>query len=79
MKKKTFELIEDNINSLKNCPNCDEYYPDGLPYHLVGEAQVNGIRPKYTKFECMFCNKEFVSFENWDELNKNISNERKDI
>ena len=65
---KNLEIINDNVDQIKECPKCNSYYTDGMPFSLVGEPFKNGIRAKYTKFECSRCNTEFISFTNYNQV-----------
>lgn len=67
---KNSEIIDDNIDKLKECPKCNYYYTNGMPFSLVGEPFKNGIRACYTKFECSRCNTEFISFINYYQVRK---------
>ena len=62
------EIINDNVDQLKECQKCNSYNPDGMPFSLVGEPFKNGIRAKYTKFKCSRCNTEFISFTNYNQV-----------
>ena len=62
---KNSEIINDGIEKLKECPKCNSYYTDGMPFSLVGEPLKNGIRASYTKFECSRCRTVFISFINY--------------
>ena len=65
---KSKEIIYDKIEELKECPKCNYYHTDGMPFSLVGEPFKNGIRACYTQFECWKCNTDFISFRNYDEI-----------
>ena len=62
---KNSEIINDAIEKLKECPKCNSYYTDGMPFSLVGEPFKNGIRARYTKFKCSSCHTVFISFTNY--------------
>ena len=59
------EIINDGIEKLKECPKCNSYYTDGMPFSLVGEPFKNGIRARYTEFKCNSCRTVFISFINY--------------
>ena len=65
---KNSEIINDNVDQIKECPKCNSYYTDGMPFSLVGKPFKNGIRARYTKFECSRCNTEFISFTNYNQV-----------
>lgn len=65
---KNSEIIDDNIDQLKECPKCNYYYTDGMLFSLVGKPFKNGIRAKYTNFKCRGCNTDFISFTNYDQV-----------
>ena len=65
---KKSEIINDGIEKLKECPKCNSYYTDRMPFSLVGEPFKNGIRASYTKFECSRCETEFISFSNYKQV-----------
>ena len=65
---KNSEIIDDNIDQLKECPKCNYYYTDGMPFSLVGEPFKNGIRAGYTKFKCSSCHTVFISFTNYNQV-----------
>ena len=65
---KNSEIINDGIEKLKECPKCNSYYTDAMPFSLVGEPFKNGIRARYTKFKCSSCRTEFMSFINYDQV-----------
>lgn len=62
------EILNDGIEKLKECPKCNSYYTDGMPFSLVGKPFKNGIRAKYTNFKCRGCNTDFISFRNYNEV-----------
>ena len=62
------EILNDDIEKLKECPKCNFYYTDGMPFSLVGKPFKNGIRASYTRFECSSCETEFISFTNYKEV-----------
>ena len=35
------EILNDGIEKLKECPKCNSYNPDGMPFSLVGEPFKN--------------------------------------
>ena len=59
------EILNDDIEKLKECPKCNFYYTDGMPFSLVGEPFKNGIRARYTEFKCNSCRTVFISFINY--------------
>ena len=62
------EILNDGIEKLKECPKCNTYYTEGMPFSLVGEPFKKGIRASYTKFECNSCETEFISFTNYKQV-----------
>lgn len=62
------EILNDGIEKLKECPKCNAYYTDGMPFSLVGEPFNNGIRARYTEFKCSSCRTVFISFTNYDQV-----------
>lgn len=70
---KNSEIIDDNVYQLKECPKCNYYYTDGMPFSFVGEPFKNGIRAKYTNFKCRRCNTGFISFTNYNQVLDNLN------
>ena len=56
------KMIEDNIQSLKQCPNCNDQIMQEMPF-LVNTKFIEGERKKFFTWSCFSCRTEIISYQ----------------
>lgn len=57
------EMIEDNVESLKKCPKCNDLIMQEFP-NLVNTRFIDNERKTFCTWSCYSCRTEIISYQN---------------